>query len=203
MQFYQLILYFSDHYRNCSIQSVLLEALDIEMTDLFKNLAHEDIINQILGSVAIQISLANVLQKLNLMADYIIGFGSGEFVAAYLDNYLTLKETVLGLFYVTSLSINNRNNKNLEDLERILLSRRHTYEKWIPSNEEKLNDNCAKYFANIINNTTKLDLKKIIPEAAFTLVIGSSISNIDNGFLYLVDSGTKDYVIDFFNSLGR
>lgn len=194
----------SDEYRNFSIQNILLQVQDIEIAEIFKNSSEDSLINQILGSAIIQISLVDIMKKLNLVPDHVIGFGTGEFVAAYSDNYLTLKQTVLGLFYLASMNTKKTNNRNLENLEKILPSRENSYNKWIPAHEEKLNNSCAKYFAdNMIDATNGLDLMKAIPSDALTLTIGSPIFKFNNNFLHLVNTDSEDHVVDFFTSLGR
>lgn len=57
--------------------------------------------HKILGTVAVQLSLTEVLKALELQPDVIVGASTGELIAAYLENFLTLDEVVLAAFYIS------------------------------------------------------------------------------------------------------
>lgn len=50
--------------------------------------------NIIIGSIAVQLAVIDILKTLELSIDSFIGFSLGEIVAAYADNCLTLEQAV-------------------------------------------------------------------------------------------------------------
>ena len=58
-------------------------------------------VHKILGTIAVQLSLIEVLKELELIPDVIVGSSIGELTAAYLENFLTLDEVVLAAFYIS------------------------------------------------------------------------------------------------------
>lgn len=188
----------------CSIKKVISELVDLDISKVIRNSIEMNLIDEILATVAVQITLAHTLKELNLLPDHLIGFGTGELVAAYLDNYLTLKQTILALFYLASASVNKRNNKeDLKNLETVLSSNSKTWEKWIPVHAEKFS-NCRKYFEDNFNEVpNEITLKKLIPGDAFTLIIGSTITSFHDNASYLINFDSKNHILDFFTNLGR
>ncbi|KAF2904462.1 hypothetical protein ILUMI_01702 [Ignelater luminosus] len=72
--------------------------------------------NVIMGNIAIQIALVDILKTLELAPDHIIGYSIGELVAAYVDNALTLEQTVLCAFYIAQ-SLRGINKDNVVSYE--------------------------------------------------------------------------------------
>ncbi|KAG7303508.1 hypothetical protein JYU34_012033 [Plutella xylostella] len=58
----------------------------------------DDILNSFVGIAAIQIGLTDVLRKLGLVPDNIIGHSVGELGCAYADGCMTLEETILSSY---------------------------------------------------------------------------------------------------------
>ncbi|XP_070505897.1 fatty acid synthase-like isoform X2 [Chironomus tepperi] len=61
--------------------------------DTFSNVLHSYV-----GIVTIEIALTDILKKLNIVPDYIIGHSVGELGCAYADNCLTAEETILAAY---------------------------------------------------------------------------------------------------------
>lgn len=56
---------------------------------------YENILYSVVGIVAIQIGLVNILKALDIEPDYIIGHSAGEISCGYADGCFTLEETIL------------------------------------------------------------------------------------------------------------
>lgn len=59
----------------------------------------QDIVNTFIGITAVQLGLINIMQKLDLQPDYIIGYSLGEIACAYADHCLTEKQALLASYY--------------------------------------------------------------------------------------------------------
>ncbi|KRT82112.1 hypothetical protein AMK59_4681, partial [Oryctes borbonicus] len=184
-----------------SIQDIIREAGDATVIGNMSKVKEGSLINQILGTVAVQISLINILKEIKLPMFRIIGIGSGEIVAAYADGFLTLKQAVLGLLDIAN---NLTKPRDWDRLQKIFPSGKKRYEKWTPIHEEKLRQNSAKYFAeNIIVSNNGKDIKRLFPKDAVSLVIGPSVKATSKNRIDLIDTESKDYILDFLTSLGR
>ncbi|GJQ79756.1 hypothetical protein Trydic_g23233 [Trypoxylus dichotomus] len=182
------------------IQNILGEVGDDTVADVVSNSKAGGLVSQILGTVAVQISLADILKEIKLLPDRIVGVGSGELVAAYVGEYLTLKETILGLFYITS---NLTKQPDWNRLQKIFPRRKNSYEKWIPINEENLRRDSARYFVdNIVASRNGRDIKKLLPKNAVSVIIGPTISDIPNNKIDLIGVEHEDSILDLLTSLG-
>lgn len=164
-----------------------------------------DLINQMLGSVAIQISLANILKEIKLEPYRIMGIGSGELVAAYLADYLSLKQTIIGLLYI-GCNLVKTNTKNSDKLEKCFPNKENLSGKWIPGNEKKLGENSARYFGESITSNNGTNIRGKLPKHVLPLIIGGDIedlSEISTNAINLINPNSNECVVDFLNNLGR
>ncbi|GJQ79765.1 hypothetical protein Trydic_g23238 [Trypoxylus dichotomus] len=183
-----------------SVQNILREARDSSIVDIASNLKEGDLTNPILATVAVQISLVNILKEMKLSPDKIVGIGSGELVAAYLDDYLTLKQTILGLFYIAS---NLTKQLDWDRLQKMFPTRKNSYTKWIPIQEENLRQNSARYFVdNVVTSRNGRDINKLLPKNAVPVIIGPTISDISRNKLDLIPAESQDCILDLLTSLG-
>lgn len=67
----------------------------------------DSVLNSFVGIAAIQIAITDILKKIGILPDYIIGHSVGEVGCSYADDCLTLEETMLTSYYrgKASLSI--------------------------------------------------------------------------------------------------
>ncbi|GJQ79757.1 hypothetical protein Trydic_g23234 [Trypoxylus dichotomus] len=183
-----------------SVLNILREARDASIVDIGSNLKEGDLTNPILATVAVQISLVNILKETKLSPDKIVGIGSGELVAAYVDEYLTLKQTVLGLFHIAS---NLTKQLDWDRLQKIFPTRKNSYAKWIPIQEEKLRQGSARYFVdNVVTSKNGRDINKLLPQNAVSVIIGPTISDISRNKLDLIAAEPQDCILDLLSSLG-
>ncbi|GJQ70151.1 hypothetical protein Trydic_g19608 [Trypoxylus dichotomus] len=183
-----------------SVQNILREARDASIVDIGSNLKEGDLTNPILETVAVQMSLANILKEMKLSPDKIVGIGSGELVAAYLDDYLTLKQTVLGLFHIAS---NLTKQLDWDRLQKIFPTRKNSYGKWTPIHEEDLHQNSARYFVdNVVTSRNGRDINKLLPKNAVPVIIGPTIRDISRNKLDLIPVESQDCILNLLTNLG-
>ncbi|XP_044739892.1 fatty acid synthase-like [Chrysoperla carnea] len=158
----------------------------------------------ILGTTAIQIGLVDVLKAIEIEADYLIGYSTGELACAYADGCLTAEQTILAAYYrgltlstkeSTQMSIKGQGLRN--ELRNLIPKPKTKSKKWISKSEETNinNNNSGKLCtADFIANTlqTPNNLKEILKGAVDmkTLFVGSLMQRNDNN------------LSTFFNTVG-
>lgn len=68
----------------------------------------DNVLNSFVGISAIQIAITDVLKKLGISPDFIVGHSLGEVACAYADNCLTLEEAMLTSFYRGKASLSDK-----------------------------------------------------------------------------------------------
>ncbi|KAK9875963.1 hypothetical protein WA026_011065 [Henosepilachna vigintioctopunctata] len=94
-----------------SIHQILIRR-GVNISDIFQNsrtLPTHSVVNNILGTVALQIGIIELLRSVKIQPDAIVGLATGEIACAYFDGFLTLEQAVL-----TALEIGN----HLKDISK-------------------------------------------------------------------------------------
>lgn len=67
----------------------------------------ENFVHTLVGNIAIQIGLVDVLRSIQITPDFILGHSFGEIVCAYADGGLSLEQTILCAYAIGSISSKN------------------------------------------------------------------------------------------------
>lgn len=145
-----------------------------------------------MATAAIQIGLGHLLKEIKLKPYRIFGVGCGELVAAHLAEFLSLKQTMMGLFYV-ACNLVKSNSRNWENLGEDIFGE---IGKCIPANEKILRQNCAKYVTSrsAWNNSRKDGVGLMIP---------GGVRDKSQYAMSLISVDSQDYVVDLLSNLGR
>lgn len=137
--------------KGTNFKDILLDVIENSQITIYKNM---------IVYAALQISLVDVFKQLNIVPDSILGFTTGEFIAAYCDGTLTLEQTVLCIHYLGSEletlfeeEKNKINNFNL----------RETMKKIRMFIDELCNRKLLLTF-NILGTQFLLDLQEVVPQ---------------------------------------
>ncbi|KAL6257917.1 hypothetical protein P5V15_011516 [Pogonomyrmex californicus] len=81
----------------------ILKPYNINVTDILTNTdekVYEDELHALVGIVAVQIGLVDLLTSIGIIADYVIGHSAGELGCAYADKCLTMEQTILSAYFI-------------------------------------------------------------------------------------------------------
>lgn len=159
---------------------------------MLKNNIEEGSTSHILGSVCIQVALANLLNDIRLLPDETLGYGNGKFAASYLNEQISLKQTILNVFDKIPLV-----KKNPKDTRIIEHANENAYQNGFNGVDAKFNGHQNGFSIDI--NGAEHDFHDDIVH----IVIGDETKNTFQDSINLINSESKNCVRDLLKTLGR
>lgn len=91
--------------------------LEVDISSIVNNYKPYDLSHYVIGTTCIQISLVDLLKKLDLTADSYKGYSLGAIPASYANNDISFEEAVMSSYYIYKTfdeSLEKEKNKKMK-----------------------------------------------------------------------------------------
>lgn len=179
----------------CRISELVFNKVEVDICEIFKTSAREEGFNHILGTIAIQIGIANILKDIGLTPEYIIGFNIGKYAASYANNYFTLKDVIIEILDKADEPKYGKIAKDFSFLSKLDCNTE------IMSNNIVHNSHLTKNLYNL--STDYKQINNLHQKDVICVIVGENSKALPGNSLLLTDYNSKNSIINFLNNLGR